>query len=163
MKLRLAWNLIFIISLVFITPLLSSGENDAPFILRFENAEKMEVLIDLPAQVSDQFYLHYIHSSDKTPIWDTFIIEENGRFVLIEEAYAWYGAGLEFQNHRDVQLTHEGPWMKVRLNRPFHSLSIRVGRVAQQVFIFRDQSIHLNRLAKPGESVLLSIIRNGEK
>jgi hypothetical protein len=147
------------ILIVLILSTLCLAENDSTFSLRLEGSEGRKVLLDLPVNPGDQFYIYSIHSSDKTPIWDTFRIDEEGRIILIEEAFLWHGAGLEFQNHKDVQLVYGEKWIKVRLNRPLPALTIRVGRVAQQVFFFRDQSIRLDGLVKPGEGIIFFIAR----
>jgi len=136
----------------------SDGEEQKGFSLRIENIDRA-ILLDLPLKKGEYFYLHYIHSSDQTPIRDTFQISAEGQLVLIEEAFLWYGAGLEFQNHNDIQITLDEKWSKVQLNRAFPELVIRVGRVAGQRFIYRDRFIHLNHLVRPGECIILSVGR----
>jgi len=139
------------------TPSLSPGEEKSLYFLQLKIAETKEVLLSFPVQGGDRFYLYYIHSSDKTPILDTFLIEAEGQLVLIEEAYRWYGAGLEFQNHGDINLIHGKQWVKVRLRRTLNDLYLRVGRVAQQVFIYENQYVPLDSLVRPGEAILISV------
>ncbi len=127
-------------------------------VLPSEGEEQTE-LLHLPFKKGEYFYLQYVHSSDQTPIRDTFQISAEGQLVLIEEAFLWYGAGLEFQNHSDIQITLGEKWSKVRLNRVFPELAIRVGRVAEQQFIYRDRIIHLNHLVNPGGCIILSVGR----
>ncbi len=138
---------------------LSYGERDVQFSLRLESFGEGKTLLDYPVNPGEEFCLHYTHSSDKTPIRDTFRVDHEGRLILIEEAFLWYGAGLEFLNHRESQITREGKWTKVRLNRVFPKLVIRVGTVAKQRLIFKDRSVPLDTLVKPGEGIVLSITR----
>lgn len=157
MKLQVIQNLLILLLFIVITSLCCYGEEKAPYLLQIEAVEKKGVLLHLPVRAGDRFYLYYIHSLDKTPVLDTFLIDMDGECVLIEEAYLWYGAGLEFQNHLGAKVVQEDGWVRVRLRRHMSSLSIRVGRISQQVFIFEDQYIPLDHLAKPGEVILLSI------
>lgn len=134
------------------------GEDQSEVSLWIEKIDGSE-LLRLPLMKGERFYLQYIHSSDQTPVLDTFQIGLEGQLVLIEEAFRWYGAGLEFRDYRDSRIIFDGKWSRVRLNRIFPELVIRVGRVAQQRFIYRDRSIPLDRLAKPGERLVLSVSR----
>jgi hypothetical protein len=147
---------ILLVFVLFILGLPAGGEGQTAFSLRIRDFEGANLLI-LPIHIGDQFYIHYIHSSDKTPVLDTFQIDDTGQLVLVEEAFLWYGAGLEFQNHPGVQLSYDGKWSTVRLNRVFPELVIRVGRIAQQRLILKDQSIRFDHLARPGERLILSV------
>jgi hypothetical protein len=147
---------IFLVLILFTFGLSAAWEGQATFSLRIRNSEGA-ALLTLPIHTGEQFYIHYIHSSDKTPVRDTFQIDDEGQLILVEEAFLWYGAGLEFQNHPGVQLGYDGKWSTVRLNRVFPELVIRVGRVAEQRLILKDQSIRFDRLARPGERLILCV------
>ena len=127
------------------------GENELPFSIRVESLERKEVLLDFPGKPGDRFHIHYIHSSDKTPIQDTFEIGRRGEMILIEENYYWYGAGLEFMNWEKASITTVDGRIKVHLNRHFPSLRLRVGRVANHTFIFNGAVIPLDEIARAGE------------
>lgn len=149
-------SLLLILILSLSTP--SLAEDTPSFFLRLERSKTREVLLDLPVTPGDPFSLRYIHSSDKTPVHDTFLIEKEGQLVLIEEAFLWYGAGLESQKHDGMEIVYDGQWTRVRLRRSFPELNIRVGRVANQILEFRNRSVPLNALVEPGENLHLSVI-----
>ncbi len=135
------------------------GRGEEIFSLRVESGGPATVLLETPVQSGDLFSFHYIHSADKTPVRDTFQVGEKGEIVLIEEAFLWYGSGLEFQDHAGAKIELDGRWTRVHLNRRWFSLPIRVGRVSQQTLILHSHSYRLDELAKPGEVVVLSICR----
>lgn len=149
---------VFFVLILFTFGLAVDGEGQTAFSLRIQNFEGANILT-LPIDAGDRFYIHYIHSSDKTPVRDTFQVDDAGQLVLIEEAFLWYGAGLEFQNHHGIQLAYDGKWSTVRLDRVFPELVIRVGRIAEQRLILKHQSINFDRLARPGERLILSVNR----
>lgn len=149
---------LILVILALLTTTSIHGEEKIPFLLRIEEVSDRRILLDFPVMGGEQFVIHYIHSSDKTPVQDTFFIERTGRLVLIEEAFLWQGAGLEFQNREGSEMIWDGQWTRVRLHRPLPDFVIRVGRVANQVLTFRDWSIRLDQLAKPGEGLLLSVV-----
>lgn len=146
----------FFVLILLTFGLCGNGEGQTAFSLRIQNLEGAQIFA-LPIHAGDHFYIHYIHSSDKTPVRDTFQIGEAGQLVLVEEAFLWYGAGLEFQNHHGIQLAYDGKWSAVRLKRVFPELVLRVGRIAEQRLIFKDQSIRFDRLARPGDRLILSV------
>jgi hypothetical protein len=127
------------------------GQNKLPFSVRVESLERMEVLLDLPANPGDRFHIHYIHSSDNTPIQDTFEIGRRGEMILIEEKFSWYGAGLEFMNWEKASITIEDGSIKVHLHRHFPCLRLRVGRVANHTLVFNAVALPLDEIARGGE------------
>jgi hypothetical protein len=151
------WPVVFLILLTFFP--LDSLEAQVPgsFFLRVEGGEEQKVLLELPVQSGEFFFYQYIHSSDRTPVRDTFRIDEGGKMILVEEAFLWHGAGLEFQAHGDVEVSHADRWTRVRLSRAFPSLPIRVGRIAQQMLIFQRKSYPLDQIGKPEECLILSL------
>ena len=109
------------------------------------------ILWHAPVAPGDLFRLEYTHSSDGTPVRGIFRVAGDGHFILLEEQYLWYGAGLE--SHPQARISFDGDWTRVAVNRPFQDLLIRVGRVSNQVISSGDSRIPLAALA-PGGSLL---------
>ena len=151
------WPVVFLTLITLFPPPSLGAQPPGSFFLRVEGGEERKVLLEIPVQSGDFFFFQYIHSSDQTPVRDTFRVDERGRMILVEEAFLWYGAGLEFQTHGDVQVSHADRWTRVRLNRVFPSLPIRVGRIAQQTLIVQGQPFRLDQIGKPGECLILSL------
>ncbi len=126
--------------------------------LRVENQRTKEVLLEIKVQPGDLFFYHYTHSADYTPIKDIFRVEKDGKMMLIEEAYLWYGAGLEFQDRTDVQINFEGAWTKVHLKRIFNQLALRIGSIASQTLIINDLIYPFTKFGKPGDALHLYLV-----
>lgn len=109
------------------------------------------ILWHAPVAPGDLFRLEYIHSSDGTPVRGIFQVAGDGRFVMLEEQYLWYGAGLE--SHPQARISFDGDWTRVAVNRPFKDLLIRVGRVSRQLIESGGSRVALTDLA-PGGSLL---------
>lgn len=136
--------------------------NNKPFIIRIKSVNTKNILIDFSVKSGDRFYLNYIHSADKIPIRDTFKIGGEGELILIEEAFLCHSAGLEFQRHGDILLFNDGMWTKVKMNRFLPEFIIRVGRISEQLIIIQNKPFRLDSLVKPGESILIYTMREGE-
>jgi hypothetical protein len=150
------WIFLLILFFSVSFPSLRAQSPEGLFLL-LENRETRKVLLRLPLQLGECFQYEYIHSSDHTPVRDTFRIDEGGKITLLEEAFLWYGAGLEFQDHGEARLSYTGSWTRVQLNRGFSQLPIRVGRVARQVLTVGGESYRLEDLGMPGECLILSL------
>jgi hypothetical protein len=151
MKTKIAILLFLGISFIANGSRLCFAENDHPFSIRVESLEREKILLDFPVKPGDRFYIHYIHSSDKTPVHDIFKIGVSGEMILIEENFDWYGAGLEFMNWEKASIHIEDGKIRVYLNRPFPFLRLRVGRVANHTLIFNGVAISLKDIARGGE------------
>ena len=151
MKVKIVILFFLGISFIIDAPLPCLAENDLPFSIRVESLEREKILLDFPAKPGDRFYIHYIHSSDKTPVHDIFEIGVGGEMILIEENFDWYGAGLESMIWEKASINIEDGKIKVLLKRHFPSLLLRVGRIANHTFIFNGVSVPLREIARGGE------------
>lgn len=147
---------LFILFPAFFYLFFSAEIQDPDFIcLRLENERTHKVLLEIAVKPGDLFLYHYMHSSDHTPVRDTFRVEKAGKLILIEEAYLWYGAGLEFRDHQEAKVNYTDSWTTVRLQRAFQKLPIRVGRVARQTLSVHGIVYCLQKLANPGDPLIL--------
>jgi len=122
-----------------------------------------EVLLQFPVEKGDLFHVNYTHSSDHTPVHDTFKIDDKGTIVLIEEDYEWYGAGLEFHPDADAKIFFTGDRVRVLLNRVFPHLPLRVGRVAGHTLTYKDRTIPLLAIAKGGDRLWILTVKKGAR
>jgi hypothetical protein len=109
------------------------------------------ILWSHPVQAGETFTIDYRHSSDHTPVHDVFRITPEGAFVLVEERFDWYGSGLEF--HPSADIIFSGSQTRVRLDRPFARLPLRVGEVAGHTLTVHGTRLPLLSVAKARESV----------
>jgi hypothetical protein len=127
------------------------GDEEAPFSVYVESLERGKVLVEFPVRQGDRFSLDYVHSSDKTPVQDIFEISREGEMILIEENFSWHGSGLEFMSRDGASITFQEGKIRVRLSRPFPSLLLRVGRIANHALSFPGRVVPLNEIARGGE------------
>jgi hypothetical protein len=118
-------------------------------------------LARFPAGAGDRFFLSYTHSSDLTPVRDTFRIDERGNILIESEEYLWYGSGLEFQQRPGAQIRFLGKTTRVILNRPMDPFYLRIGRTAGHVLSVNGASCPLAGLAEGGERVRIRVIADG--
>jgi len=119
-------------------------------------------LLEYQVKRGDLFHIDYTHSSDHTPVHDVFRIDERG-IVLIEEAFDWYGSGLEFLSNEGAKISLTGDKTRVFLDRECPRLLLRVGRVAGHVISYKDKTVPLLTVAEGGDSVWIRLVQGREK
>ncbi|MBN2687128.1 MAG: DUF1850 domain-containing protein [Deltaproteobacteria bacterium] len=134
------------------------AQRSGDFLLQVVKQPEETVLAEWTVTPGDRFFIDYVHSSDHTPIHDVFLIDEEGAIVLIEEAYDWYGAGLEFQSQADAAVVFDGTKTRVYLNRLFPHFLLRVGRVANHVITCHGRALPLKDIASGGSLVWIRVI-----
>jgi len=134
------------------------------YTLKLRKLPNNEVVLNLLANGGDQFYIDYIHSKDKTPVHDVFLISKEGKLVLLEEDYEWYGAGLAFHPEGIGQIIFENDRTRVVLNRKLDQFLIRVGRICNHTLSFKSESIPLLDIANGGDLIefVVEIYKEGE-
>lgn len=110
-----------------------------------------EVVLKIPVDGEDRFYIDYIHSKDKTPVHDVFFISKKGKLIILEEQYEWYGAGLEFHPKGVGKIRTENGHTRVLLNKELDQFLLRVGRIANHILSIKSICIPLISIANGGD------------
>ncbi|MBA7621923.1 hypothetical protein ES703_29293 [subsurface metagenome] len=127
--------------------------------LQLYSMQQEKVVKEFKVETGDKFYLDYIHSSEKTPIHDVFEIDENENIILVEEQYHWYAVGLESNpEYESASIVFDGKVTRVKLNRLFPVLLLRVGWVAEQVLTFQEEEVNIKDLTEGGDLLQISVV-----
>ena len=122
------------------------------FIILNYNTNKILYLSDVKS--GDRFSITYIHSVNKSPIEDLFIIDDEYNIVLSKSIFKSFGAGVpstfddagrfEFFDDR-IEVSYN--------NRVIGKLILRIGTIADHRFMMGGKNIKLNELSEPQSSV----------
>lgn len=85
----------------------------------------------LPTFRDDMFSLHFIHSVHKTPVWENFVVENEGRLVLVSTEFESYGVGMPFLPEEGTFERKDNKIRLVNLRREFAQIPARVGSEAR--------------------------------
>lgn len=141
----------------------SAGPAELDYVLQVLKWPEKKILLERSVQAGDRFYLDYIHSSDHTPVHDVFSIEKQGKIILLEEVFDWYGAGLAFHPRADASIRLKGEKTSVRMRRRFDPFNLRVGRVAQHALTVDEEKVPLKQIAEGGDLLRIRVVRKGDK
>ena len=127
--------------------------------LVISNFSTTEIIAALPVTAGEKFILRYIHSVDKTPIFEEFRLDLKQGLVLEKTWFTMFGAGLgHWPGHGDLSQNKE--WITIdNIEQPLGSFILRIGALSVgHTIIYHDREINLSRRA-PGVRVLVEFRR----
>ena len=123
------------------------------------NFSTHETIAALPVEAGDRFTIRYIHSVDKTPIFEEFRLDLKQGLVLEKTWFTMFGAGLgHWPGHG--RLTQNKDWITIDdIERPLGSFILRIGALSVgHTIIYHNREINLSRRA-PGVRALVEFRR----
>ncbi len=107
-----------------------------------------KIIASLPVRTGDRFVIRYIHSVDKTPIFEQFRLDEEKGIILEKTWFKMFGAGLgHWPGHG--HLTQDRNWITISdINRPLGRFVLRIGSPGvDHTIIYHDREINLSHRA----------------
>ncbi|MFC6732671.1 MULTISPECIES: DUF1850 domain-containing protein [unclassified Haladaptatus] len=138
--------------LVACSLLVGAGATTSVTVLHIQDARTDETVGVERVEPGQEIALHYIHSFDKTPIREVYVIRD-GKLVQIREEFQFYAIGLEY-TERDQERV--GNFTVLHMEREFDSFVLRVATYTNQSLVIGDQEKPLTAYADRWDTVELS-------
>ncbi len=118
--------------------------------------DQADPLLVLPLDVDEPFTLHYMHSVENAPIWETHTLDETGRIYIEEERYLKFGAGMG-RMPGVGRMVRRGPHEVIEnMHMPTGDFVLRIGSSGvDHTVLWRGTKTNLSRVA-PHVAVLFS-------
>jgi hypothetical protein len=118
--------------------------------------DKADPLLVLPLDVDEPFTLHYMHSVENAPIWETHSLDEKGRIYIEEERYLKFGAGMG-RMPGVGRMVRRGPYEVIEnMHMPTGDFVLRIGSPGvDHTILWRGTKTNLTHLA-PHTAVLFN-------
>ncbi len=100
------------------------------------------------------FGLRHTHSVMQTPVEDRYAIEGRNRVVQTATRYRSLGAGLPFDGGGEFR-REDGWFVQDALEQEFQDITVRVGRVSDQILMIGNEEIALKELDQPGKALTI--------
>ncbi len=114
-----------------------------------------KVIASLKVKSGEHFTIRYIHSVDKTPVFEEFRLDREKGLVLEKTWFKMFGAGLgHWPGHGN--LSQDSEWITIdNIEQLLGSFILRIGSPSVgHTIIYHEQEINLSRLA-PGARALV--------
>jgi hypothetical protein len=118
--------------------------------------DKTDPLLVLPLDVDEPFTLHYMHSVENAPIWETHTLDAKGRIYIEEERYLKFGAGMG-RMPGVGRMVRRGPHEVIEnMHMPTGDFVLRIGSPGvDHTILWRGKETNLSHMA-PHTAVLFS-------
>lgn len=130
--------------------------NPTLLVLHLEDAHSGERLAVHAVEEGERFEIRYVHSFEKTPIHETYAVEDGG-IVQVREAYKYHAAGLEFTR----ETYREGDWIVSEPDRELGAFTVRVAGSTEQSLVVNGNERPLEAYAEPGTAIRISVEHMG--
>ena len=150
---RLAlWVAVILLGLLLLAARLLPGGLE----LRITPVGKSDPLLALPLEAGERFTLHYMHSVENAPIWETHSVDGEGRIYIEEERYLKFGAGMG-RMPGIGRMVHRGPHEVIEnMHMATGDFVLRIGSPGvDHTVLWRGTRTNLSALAPHG-AVLFS-------
>lgn len=145
--------LLIALSFYFFSPVLNLT------VAHLENETEKPLLV-IPVVAGDKFTIRYIHSVDRLPVYETFIVNDDHNLLLSEVRFIMLGAGMIDWGG---ELVYNGEWTILRnINRPVPSFRLRVSGIGEQTLLLKDKVVKLSNVA-PESGILKFEIRRSPR
>jgi hypothetical protein len=143
---------------IFPAMLFASNQQAAPQLV-VRNFSTREIIASIKVKAGDKFTLRYVHSVDKTPIFEEFRLDPDKGLVLEKTWFTMFGAGLgQWPGHGHLSQNKE--WITIAdIEQPLGSFILRIGALSVgHTIIYHGRKINLSRRA-PGVRALVEFVR----
>lgn len=102
-------------------------------------------ILALPLKEKEMFTIHYYHSVENAPIWESHSMDGKGNLFIEEEKYERFGAGMG-KMPGVGRMVMEGPYEVIKdMHMPTGDFVLRVGSVGvDHTLIWRNNSFNLS-------------------
>jgi len=117
-------------------------------VLRIEMVKTGQPLLVLPLEPGELFTIHYFHSVENAPIWETHSVDQNGTIFIEEERYLKFGAGMG-RMPGVGKMVKRGPYEVIEdMHMPTGDFILRIGSPGvDHTILWRDTHTNLSAMA----------------
>ncbi len=150
----------FLALLVIFSLFFHARAGGAGHLLELLDTDTGESVYTVSVLENSLFTLRYIHSVEKTPVFETYRVTENGDIHLEETSVKSSGYGLPEGNSKG-RSSFENGWLHIKdLNQRIPLLVFRVSYLNDMLLIFEDHCVNLAEIAGRGHRIKVRILED---
>ncbi|WP_234983899.1 DUF1850 domain-containing protein [Selenihalanaerobacter shriftii] len=147
-------NNLFVIILIIISIVGSLFLFNSEWLV-IQEAESDKVIWQQPVEGNIEFAIKYLHSVERTPVWEYFVVKDN-KLYLTGTRYESYGAGLPFLKQH-TYVVGDGKFEIKNIDKKLDSIPLRVSDYALHKFIIDKEEYKLYKMTEPQNLVIIKV------
>ena len=157
----------FLLSLGLVLALYLFLPHSTPPVLEVWDDKNNRLISSYDIKLGDILGIKFIHSYDKGPVWEYFIMQEDGSFLLHEVAFAVASYDARDQTFPKIPSVLEDGVVYLKdidtvYTQAHSEFLIRVPYTVPQWILLPDKTVELADLASPGTLLKIKIKNEGE-
>lgn len=122
------------------------------------DGESGEVYAEYPIYDGMEFSVEFIHSVNKSPVIDVFVIKD-GEIFADRTIYSAFGAGVqtELEGNQRLEYDNEGRMVVSGFDIRFEQVKYIVGTIYDHILTIEEESISLTELCRKNAHVIFEI------
>ncbi|WP_408008704.1 DUF1850 domain-containing protein [Pseudalkalibacillus sp. A8] len=125
--------------------------------ITFENTGNVMAYVNVDKDT--RFHIKYIHSVHRTPVKETYEINDKKEIVQTELEYENFAIGMPSNATGEEKfIEKDGTYYITNMNRIFPAIDIRIGRViANHTLVMDQEEFPLDQAVAPGSWIRLNV------
>lgn len=129
---------------------------------RIEHGKVLRITDTATGQTTDiplpdgRFTLEFIHSVHKTPVYESYLTDDENNLILVETVYDSYGVGMPFSPEEGNFEYLNGKFRLTGQDRKFKSIDMLISALPQHRLVVQDQAYPLVSFCGSGGSLRIS-------
>lgn len=111
----------------------------------------------IPVKSGEKLSLSFVHSVQRTPVIENFIVEDSYILTLDSTEYQSFGVGLPFLAEDGIFQAEKDKFVMKDMNRPQECLRLRTGPEAKLSLTYAGQTIPLYSVFPAGTLVIIRV------
>lgn len=112
------------------------------------------IFSDAPVKTGDRFSTRFIHSVQKTPVLENFVVDTESKEIILDSTkYQSFDVGLPFLRTDGSFKMQDGYFLMENMNRHFPSVTMRTGVGTKLTVFINDREIRLYEELPNGTAV----------
>ncbi|MGD8563573.1 MAG: DUF1850 domain-containing protein [Desulfarculaceae bacterium] len=146
-------RLIWLIILLLVSPICAGSTAHAGMCLELRNLSKNRTISCWPIEPGERFSFMYVHSVQKTPVFEDYVLDQKGQVLLVETRVQSFGYGMPKPKQGDDYELIDGFFVIRFKDRQLGRLLIRVNFVRVMTISLRDKSLDLRDVGQGGDLI----------
>lgn len=114
-----------------------------------DTEQNTKKIIPVPGR---RFTVSYLHSVHKTPVYETFFIEEDNRLTLQDTRYTSLGVGMPYTDEGGAFINDDGEFV-LHFDRSYDVIPIRLSPIPEHALDVDGKTYQLMEFARPNDRI----------
>lgn len=111
----------------------------------------------IPMVRDNHFSLYYLHSVQKTPVQEHFVLAPGNKMLLTSTDYQSYGVGLPFLPEEGTMVNDHGVFRLTGINRLSKEINIGFMPLAEQSLLYQDKRYDYKQYFDSGSLLQITV------